>query len=89
MKLDLLTPISPSACAHFYTQRNRFTGFAFLHLQISLQSLFLTSGFVFVMDEPQDFRNKDKFKLHSQTSTVVVEPVLNYLRGRLKQKGSS
>lgn len=87
VKLDLLTSISPSACAHFYTQRNRLTGFVFLHLQISLQTLFLTSGFVFVMDEPQDFRNTDTFnKLHSLSSASVLEPVLNNVRGRLEPK---
>lgn len=62
------------------------TGFVFLHLWISLQILFLTSGFVFVMDEPQDSRNKDTFKLHSLSSAVVLEAVLNYLRGRLEQR---
>lgn len=38
------------------------------------------------MEEPQDFRKKDTFKLHSLSSAIVLEPVLNYLRGRLEQK---
>lgn len=39
-----------------------------------------------MIDKPQDFRNKNTFKLHSLSSAAVLEPVLNYLRGRLEQK---
>lgn len=71
-------------CSFLYTEEQSDRVCIFVFADQSANPL--TSGFVFVMDKPQDFRNKDKFKLHSLSSAVVLEPVLNYLRGRMEQR---